>query len=259
MPIRRGVNHASARVRNGLQEATVPKRPDAFSSPGRSRRSRGRSARRDVAAERWLLLLGTVAFIILAVGMLPPWSLPPRRPDAVEPMTMAQARAANAAVPIRADRRARAAAFHFRGGAAAREQAAECLATAALYEAGGDGRGQRAVIQVVLNRLRAPRFPRTVCGVVYQGYDRATGCQFSFTCDGSFRRRPVHLGWTSARRAARRALAGSVFPGVGKATHYHADWVVPYWRGSMTKVAGVGTHLFYVRGRPATLLRASGR
>ncbi len=160
---------------------------------------------------------------------------------------MAQARTSNAAVPIRADRRVNAAAFHFSGGPAAREQAAECLATAALYEAGDDGRGQRAVIQVVLNRVRMPGFPKTICGIVYQGYDRTTGCQFSFTCDGSFQRRPVHLGWASARRRARRALADFVFSGVGKATHYHADWIVPYWRRSMIKVARVGTHLFYVR------------
>jgi spore germination cell wall hydrolase CwlJ-like protein len=201
-----------------------------------------------VASERWLLLLGTVGFIILVMGMLGPWPAPLHGPTGALPMTMAQARAANAAVPIRADRRGRAAAFRFAGGAAAREQAAACLATAALYEAGDDERGQRAVIQVVLNRVRMPGFPKTICGVVYQGYDRTTGCQFSFTCDGSVRRRPVHLGWAAARRRARRALAGFVFPGVGKATHYHADWVVPYWRGSMTKVARVGTHLFYVRG-----------
>lgn len=98
----------------------------------------------------------------------------------------AQARASNAAVPIKEGRRMRAAAFHFHGGPAAREQAAECLATAALYEAGDDGRGQRAVIQVILNRVRAPGFPATICGAVYQGYNRTTGCQFSFTCDGSF-------------------------------------------------------------------------
>ena len=180
--------------------------------------------------------------------MLGPWTPPSRLSDPNKPLTMAQARVANAAVPIRADRRIRATAFRWGGGSAAREQATECLATAALYEAGDDARGQRAVIQTILNRARAPGFPRTICGVVYQGYDRATGCQFSFTCDGSFRRRPVHLGWGSARRRARRALDGAVFAEVGKATHYHADWVVPYWQHSMTKVARVGAHLFYVRG-----------
>lgn len=227
----------------------MPQRSNSFRSSSR-RRSSGRQAGRDVASERWLLLLGGVGFIILVIGTLATWPVRTGRPDAIEPMTAAQARASNAQVPIEADRRVRAAPFHFRGGPAAREQAAECLATAALYEAGDDHRGQRAVIQVILNRVRAPGFPRTVCGVVYEGYDRVTGCQFSFTCDGSFQRRPVHLGWASARRLARRALAGAVLSEVGIATHYHADWVVPYWRGSMTKVARVGSHLFYVRGRP---------
>ncbi|MEH3099936.1 cell wall hydrolase [Sphingomonas adhaesiva] len=162
-------------------------------------------------------------------------------------MTMAQARASNAGVPIAAGARVSAAPFRFRGGPAERAQAVDCLATAALYEVGDDPRGQRAVIQVVLNRVGAPGFPRTICGVVYQGFERTTGCQFSFTCDGSIRRRTRHVGWSAARRRARAALAGRVFAGVGRATHYHADWMVPYWRDTMTKVAKVDTHLFYVR------------
>ena len=160
---------------------------------------------------------------------------------------MAQARASNAAVPIVKRRRRAALPFRFRGGPAVRMQATDCLATAALYEAGNSARDQKAVIQVIINRVRAPGFPKTVCGVVYQGFARDTGCQFSFTCDGSFERRPVHLGWARAREAARRALSGYVFTDVGGATHYHADWTVPYWRDSLVKVARVGTHLFYVR------------
>lgn len=133
-------------------------------------------------------------------------------------------------------------------------QAVECLATAALYEAGDDKRGQQAVMQVILNRVRAPGFPGTVCGVVYQGATRPTGCQFSYTCDGSLRRRPIRIGWAEARRRARSALAGHVDEAVGRATHYHADWSVPYWRESMVKVARVGTHLFYVRKRRVDVL-----
>jgi spore germination cell wall hydrolase CwlJ-like protein len=195
-----------------------------------------------------LLLLGIVATMVVAAGMIGPWPIAPSR-DAARPLTMAQARASNAAVPIERNRRRRADRYRFRGGPAAREQAVECLATAALYEAGDDRAGRRAVIQVILNRARVPGFPRTICGVVYQGYARATGCQFSFTCDGSFQRRPIRLGWTAARHEARRALSGAVFAEVGRATHYHADWMVPYWRDSLVKVARVGTHLFYVRGR----------
>lgn len=183
--------------------------------------------------------------MVVAVAMLGP-----KVPDRTRPraLTMAEARASNAAVPIARNRRRTALPYRFRGGPAERAQAVDCLATAALYEVGNDPRGQRAVMQVILNRTRRPGFPRTICGVVYQGAARSSGCQFSFTCDRSFQRRPQHLGWGAARRAARRALAGRVFPAVGRATHYHADWVVPYWRDTLVKVGKVGPHLFYERG-----------
>ncbi|KQO49713.1 hypothetical protein ASF14_14615 [Sphingomonas sp. Leaf257] len=192
------------------------------------------------------MLLIVVAAVAIAAGLLDtvgtaPKTRPPRT------MTMAQARASNARVPIVAAARVRAKPYRFGGGSAERAQAVDCLATAALYEVGDDPRGQRAVIQVILNRARAPGFPRTICGVVYQGFDRTTGCQFSFTCDGSIKRRTRHFGWSAARRVAREALAGHVFADVGRATHYHADWMVPYWRDTMIKVAKVDTHLFYVR------------
>ena len=202
---------------------------------------------RGTASERWLLFLIIVALITVATSLLDPWPRWRSRSDRDAALSMAEARASNAAVRIEPSRRVKARPFRFRGGPAARAQAVDCLATAALYEAGDDRRGQRAVIQVVLNRARAPGFPRTVCGVVYQGHARSTGCQFSFTCDGSVQRRPVHAGWGAARRAARRALGGYVFAEVGGATHYHTDWMVPYWRDSLTKVAKVGTHIFYVR------------
>lgn len=213
-------------------------------APRRNPVTRRRRPTRASTSERWLLLLFVVVLVILAAGLLDPRGAAPDRPGV---LTMAQARADNAAVPIERDQRRPAPPFRFRGGLAARTQATECLATAALYEAGDDRRGQRAVIQVILNRVRAPGFPKTVCGVVYQGFARDTGCQFSFTCDGSIRRRPVHLGWAAARRTARRALGGEVFTAVGGATHYHTDWMVPYWRDSLVKVAQVRTHLFYVR------------
>ena len=104
-------------------------------------------------------------------------------------------------------------------------------------------------MQVVLNRLARAGYPKTVCGVVYQGAARTTGCQFSFACDGSQERRPERAGWSTARTAARQALSGHVFRPVGAATHYHADWVVPYWIGSLDKIAQVRSHIFY-RPRP---------
>jgi hypothetical protein len=97
----------------------------------------------------------------------------------------------------------------------------------------------------VLNRLRHPAFPKTVCGVVFQGAERATGCQFTFTCDGALARTPSAAAWKRARDIAGKALRGSVYKSVGWATHYHTDWVVPYWSASLDKIAELHTHLFF--------------
>jgi hypothetical protein len=122
----------------------------------------------------------------------------------------------------------------------------ECLTAAVYYEAGSESiDGERAVAQVVLNRARHPEYPHTVCGVVFQGAERRTGCQFSFTCDGSMSRVPTPSGWQRAQSVAAAALAGSVYAPVGWSTHYHADYVVPYWAQSLQKLATIGHHIFY--------------
>ncbi|MEA3051278.1 MAG: hypothetical protein QOG72_181 [Sphingomonadales bacterium] len=122
----------------------------------------------------------------------------------------------------------------------------QCLTAAVYYEARSEGlEGQRAVAQVVLNRVRHPAFPKSVCGVVYQGSQRSTGCQFSFTCDGSLRARREPEAWARARQVAAGALAGSVYGPVGLATHYHASYVHPWWAASMRRAVTVGSHIFY--------------
>src|SRR5690606_750773 len=108
--------------------------------------------------------------------------------------------------------------FHYTGGEAALARATDCLAAAMIYEAGDDAVGERAVGQVVLNRLRHPAFPKTVCGVVFQGQERATGCQFTFTCDGAMARRPSAAAWERARGLASGMLAGDVYKPVGTST-----------------------------------------
>lgn len=126
------------------------------------------------------------------------------------------------------------------------QRAVDCLTAAVYYEAAMESSdGQRAVAQVVLNRMRHPAFPKSVCGVVFQGSNRKTGCQFSFTCDGSLGRAPSAGGWARARQVAVAALNGYVMKGVGNATHYHANYVAPYWSPSLHKVAVVGAHIFY--------------
>lgn len=128
----------------------------------------------------------------------------------------------------------------------AQAAALDCMTAAVYYEAANESiSGQRAVAQVILNRVRHPAFPDSVCGVVFQGSERATGCQFTFTCDGSLYRKPSPALWSQARTVAAGALGGFVEASVGHATHYHAKYVVPYWAPSLTKLTTIGMHIFY--------------
>lgn len=173
---------------------------------------------------------------------------PPAPPPLiVRQIAPGQALAVNAAIPLDQGPNPAAKPFALRGAnAAAQARALECLTSAVYYEAGNEtADGQRAVAQVVLNRVRHPAFPASICAVVYQGSTRPTGCQFTFTCDGSLTRRPDLTGWERARRIAQAALAGFVHTPVGYATHYHANYVVPYWASTLAKSAVVGAHIFY--------------
>ena len=126
-------------------------------------------------------------------------------------------------------------------------RALNCLTSAIYYEAGNEPEeGQRAVAQVVLNRVRSQLWPDTVCGVVYEGSERADyKCQFTFSCDGAMARLPAAAPWARARRVAQDALAGQVYAPVGLATHYHTLAVRPVWSSSLSPVAVIGAHIFY--------------
>ena len=131
------------------------------------------------------------------------------------------------------------------GTAQDQSRALQCLTTAIYYEAASEpDAGQRAVAQVVLNRVAHPLWPNSVCGVVYQGSERP-GCQFSFACDGSMSRAPVRMWWDRARGVAERALAGDVYAPVGLATYYHTGAVNPVWAARQTFIGAIGAHLFY--------------
>jgi spore germination cell wall hydrolase CwlJ-like protein len=122
----------------------------------------------------------------------------------------------------------------------------ECLTEAVYYEARGETpAGQAAVAQVVLNRVRHPAFPKSICGVVYQRAYGGGTCQFSFACDGSMRKRRDAGAWARAERVATRALSGEVMAQVGNATHFHTIYVSPSWGPRLIKVGQVGLHLFY--------------
>jgi hypothetical protein len=127
-----------------------------------------------------------------------------------------------------------------------RSRELDCLAQAVYFEARGEGaRGQAAVATVIMNRVKNPHFPKTVCGVVYQGASHRGGCQFSFACDGHAERVVEWDAWEQARRVAARALSGVVLRDVGKATYFHTADVAPQWGPSMLRVAQVGLHVFY--------------
>lgn len=138
--------------------------------------------------------------------------------------------------------------FDFSDIEQARFAAAErrCLAEAIYYEARSESRvGQMAVADVVLNRVKSSVYPDTVCDVVYQGSERRTGCQFSFTCDGSMNRRVDQRRMRAADDLAGAVLAGIRAPVTHSATHYHAYYVDPIWASSMSKTATIGSHTFY--------------
>jgi spore germination cell wall hydrolase CwlJ-like protein len=133
-----------------------------------------------------------------------------------------------------------------------RDRAVLCMTQAIYYEAALEPlQGQQAVAQTVINRMRHPDFPKSVCGVVYQGSQLPIGCQFSFTCDGSLARPPAEPYWSRAKGVAEAALAGFVAADIGPATHYHADYVFPRWGPQMVKIIQLGAHIFYRFPGPA--------
>lgn len=190
------------------------------------------------------------AAVVVSKRIVPKTEIPKVDPVILQAVARDDAVAFNESVPFSTEANIPARAFTITGSDVSQARAVDCLAAAVYYEAGDDTGGQKPVAQVVLNRMRHPAFPKSVCGVVFQGSERTTGCQFSFTCDGSMlRRTPSPAAWERARAVARMALHGNVDKDVGLATHYHTDWVVPYWSASLEKITairrGPGTHLFF--------------
>ena len=127
----------------------------------------------------------------------------------------------------------------------AKEQ--RCLAEAVYFEARSESlQGQAAVAQVVLNRVKSGLYPSSVCGVVYQNSNRYLACQFTFTCEGKSLRITEPASWRDAVRIAREVYDGTTYlPEVGASTHYHANYVRPYWAKKLKKMDTIGQHVFY--------------
>ncbi|HZP20446.1 MAG TPA: cell wall hydrolase [Bauldia sp.] len=129
----------------------------------------------------------------------------------------------------------------------------ECLATAVYFEARGESPiGQLAVAEVILNRVKTPGFPKTICGVVYENAGARNGCQFSFACDGTPDRIRDRLAWRRSMAIAQKAMStprDEVLPDIGNATHYHATYASPVWAGRMKMVDVIGRHVFYAAAK----------
>lgn len=122
----------------------------------------------------------------------------------------------------------------------------DCLSKAIYYEARSENvLGQIAVAEVIMNRVSDYRYPDSVCGVVFQGSERSTGCQFSFTCDGAMDRVPRGKTWKRAQTVAAHVMMGLNKPLTGTATHYHTDYVDPVWNQHLIRTKTIGTHIFY--------------
>ncbi|MBL4598334.1 MAG: cell wall hydrolase [Rhizobiaceae bacterium] len=123
----------------------------------------------------------------------------------------------------------------------------KCLAEGIYFEARGEPvRGQAAVAQVILNRVKNPAYPSSICGVVYQNKNWRNRCQFSFACDRIRDRVRNKRLWNVAEHIATETSAGRIwFPQVGSSTHYHATYVKPKWAKRMKKVGRIGLHIFY--------------
>jgi spore germination cell wall hydrolase CwlJ-like protein len=173
---------------------------------------------------------------------------------------LADAQRINALKPAHPEALRPVAPFVLPATGAERDRALQCLAQAVYYEAGAEPLdGRRAVAQTVINRLRHPGYPKSVCGVVFEGAARTAGCQFSFTCDGSMDRPLISWMWEQAQEVASMALSGYVYAPIGTATHYHADYALPYWAPTLLKLGQVGAHIFYRWTGPAGEPRAFNR
>jgi len=126
-------------------------------------------------------------------------------------------------------------------------QQQKCLAEAVYFEARSESlKGQAAVAQVVLNRVRNPAYPDTICKVVYQNVNWYNHCQFSFACDGRKHYVTELKPWHTAQAIAKAVTAGQIWlADIGSSTHYHAVYVHPQWAGFMDRMDKIGRHIFY--------------
>lgn len=113
----------------------------------------------------------------------------------------------------------------------------ECLSEALYFEARGEGaKGQRAVAEVILNRVDHPRFPKTVCGVVNQRG------QFTYNKNARIREKGTYA---RVQKVAMAALSGAPRTLTKGATYFHTPAVRPSWSRRFERTVRIGAHIFY--------------
>ena len=121
-----------------------------------------------------------------------------------------------------------------------------CLSEALYFEARGETvKGQFAVAEVIMNRMKSERFPSSACAVINQGTGKKYQCQFTYTCDGRKEVIKERRAFDRVSKVARLALDGHAPKLTQGATHYHTTAVRPRWSRVYTKTASIGTHIFY--------------
>ncbi|MQY43135.1 cell wall hydrolase [Epibacterium sp. SM1969] len=121
-----------------------------------------------------------------------------------------------------------------------------CLAEALYFEARGETvKGQFAVAEVIMNRVKSAQFPNTACKVVNQGTGRKHQCQFSYTCDGHKEIIAEKRAYERVAKVARAVLDGTSTELTNGATYYHTTAVRPRWSRSFTHTIRIGVHKFY--------------
>lgn len=121
-----------------------------------------------------------------------------------------------------------------------------CLAEALYFEARGETvKGQFAVAEVIMNRVKSAQFPNTLCGVINQGTGRRYQCQFTYTCDGHDEVIHEKNAYVRGAKIARMVIDGAAPDLTQGATYYHTTAVSPRWSRSFTKTTRIGVHLFY--------------
>ena len=123
------------------------------------------------------------------------------------------------------------------------QQQIRCMAENTYFEAGHEPtKGKIAVNNVVLNRVKDKRFPKTPCAVINQ---KARGvCQFSWKCEGGKRIADM-TAYRKATTIAENVYLGNYGDVTRGAKFYHADYVRPSWGRVFDRTTKIGAHIFY--------------